>query len=345
MVKVPADIGALHILIVDDEPANVRVIERILHRAGFTSVATETDAALALSIIQDREPDIVLLDLHMPKLTGVDVLREIKRSDLDAGPLFIMLTGDDTKAARASALAAGARDFITKPFDAHEVALRLQNFAELRLLHKRLQQSNASLESEVRARTADLDEARLEILDRLGKAAEFRDDATGQHTRRVGTMSGRIARVLSLSQEAVELIERAGPLHDVGKIGIPDAILLKPGPLDHGEMQVMRRHTIIGGDLLAPSRSPLLQLAAEVALSHHERWDGAGYPRGLAGNEIPLAARIVAVADFYDALSHDRPYRNANAPDEVIELISSERGKHFDPEVVDAFLDVRRADY
>jgi putative two-component system response regulator len=273
----------------------------------------------------------------------VEVLRQLRGDDIERAPLVVVLTGDDSQKARAEALSAGARDFITKPFDTHEIALRIRNFAELRLLHKRLQQSNADLELKVFARTAELEEARLDVLDRLAKAAEFRDDATGQHTRRVGTTAGRIARILSLEQKEVELIERAAPLHDVGKIGIPDAILLKPGPLNDAEMIIMRSHTTIGGDLLASSRSPLLRIARDIALSHHERWDGEGYPQRLGSGDIPLSGRIVAVADFFDALSHDRPYRRANPLPAVLELMRSERGRHFDPLVIDAFMDLQAA--
>jgi putative two-component system response regulator len=319
MIRVAEDLADLAILIVDDEPANLRLLERVLRRAGFRNVTTTTTPGDVVSIAGTVLPDIILLDLHMPELSGVEVLEQLRGEDIELAPLVVVLTGDDSREARAQALSAGARDFITKPFDTHEIALRIRNFAELRRLHKRLQQSNANLEFKVWERTAELEEARLDVLDRLAKAAEFRDDNTGQHTRRVGTIAGRIARILSLDAKQVELIERAAPLHDVGKIGIPDAILLKPGPLDKTEMTVMRTHTTIGANLLSSSRSSLLKIASDIAISHHERWDGTGYPQGLGGDEIPLAG-------------------------DVLELMESERGKHFDPPVIDAFMESVRAD-
>lgn len=333
-------IDSLRILIVDDEAANVRVLERVLRRAGFADIRTTTSPRAALAMAATAMPDIVLIDLHMPELSGVAVLRELGTANHELLPLVVVLTGDDSPTAKAEALSAGAKDFITKPFDTTEVALRIRNFADLRLMHKRLQQSNTILEEKVRARTAELEEARLDIIERLAMAAEFRDDATGQHTRRVGTMAGRLAKVMTLSDTTVELIERAAPLHDVGKIAIPDRILLKPGALDAEEMDVMRTHTTVGAKLLSASRSPLLEIASDIALCHHERWDGKGYPRRLGECDIPLPGRIVALVDFFDALTHDRPYRSANSVQDVVGLIRAERGRHFDPAVVDVFMEI-----
>lgn len=337
----PGDaIDSLGLLVVDDEPANLRLLERVLWRAGFVNIRSTTSPREALQMAGDLMPDIVLIDLHMPEMSGVAVMRELNAVDADMQPLVVMLTGDDSRAAKAEALSAGAKDFITKPFDTTEVALRIRNFADLRIMHKRLQQSNDSLEQKVQLRTAELERARLDILDRLAMAAEFRDDATGQHTRRVGAMAGRLAVSLSLSARNVQLIERAAPLHDVGKIAIPDSILLKPHALEPEEMNIMRTHTTVGAKLLSATASPLLEAASEIALSHHERWDGKGYPRRLGGAEIPLTGRIVALADFFDALTHDRPYRTANRVQDVVGLIHAERGRHFDPDVVDAFLEI-----
>ena len=329
----------LRLLIVDDQAANVRLLERMLRREGYTDIQTATSGQQAVQLAQRAPPDIVLLDLHMPDLSGIAVIHELRLLDPLAYPLVIVLTGDDSPRAKAEVLAAGAKDFIAKPFDNTEVVLRVRNLADLRLMHKRLQRTNDQLEDKVRERTAELEEARLEVLERLAMAAEFRDDATGQHTRRVGIVSERLARALSLPPEQVELIARAAPLHDVGKIAIPDHILLKPGPLAEDEMVIMRTHTTVGAKLLSASRSPLLNTAREVALCHHERWDGDGYPERLQGEDIPISGRIVAIADFFDALSHDRPYRRRNSVDDVLELIRQQRSKHFDPLVTDAFLD------
>jgi putative two-component system response regulator len=197
----------------------------------------------------------------------------------------------------------------------------------------------------VRLRTADLEEARLDVIERLGMAAEFRDDATGQHTKRVGALSAAIAQHMGMPADAVEVIRRAAPLHDVGKIAVPDRVLLKPGPLDPAERAVMESHTGIGARLLSNSKSPILEVGCEIALGHHERWDGGGYPNRLAGNQIPATARIVAVADFFDALTHDRPYRKAVAADTVLGMIEKDTGAHFDPAVVEAFFAVGPRDH
>lgn len=328
----------ISILVVDDESVNVGLLTRILNRAGYLNVRSTTNPHDAISAAKIEHPDIVLLDLHMPGMSGVDVMRELRGVDEWFDPFVVILTGDDSREAKAHALSNGAKDFIAKPFDTTEVLLRLRNLADLRNLHKQLRQHNLDLEAKVRARTLELEQARLDVIERLGRAAEFRDDATGQHTRRVGISAAAIARALGLDDATVSLIERAAPLHDVGKIAIPDQILLKPGPLDEREWEIMRSHTTIGARLLESSHSSLLEFARDIALTHHERWDGNGYPQKLAGERIPLAGRIVAVADFYDALSHDRPYRRHFEHAEVLAIIEKERGKHFDPDILDAFL-------
>lgn len=339
MSMAPEERYGVRILVVDDEPANVRLLERILRRDGYTDIRTTTRSSDALASAATQPPDIVLLDLHMPELNGVEVIRGLRSLSPWTYPLVVVLTGDASAEAKADVLSAGAKDFITKPFDTAEVLLRIRNLADLRVVHNRLQQANEQLEEKVRQRTAELEEARLDVLDRLAMASEFRDDTTGQHTRRVGAVAEGLARILGLPDSEVELIARAAPLHDLGKIAIPDRILLKPGPLDDAEVAIMRTHTTVGAKLLSPSRSPLLMAARDVALSHHERWDGRGYPYGLVGKDIPLAGRIVALSDFFDAMTHDRPYRAGHAVPDVLDMIKRERGSHFDPEVVDAFLE------
>jgi putative two-component system response regulator len=218
------------------------------------------------------------------------------------------------------------------------VRLRVRNLLETRFLHEQLRRHNTSLEERVAERTHELEEARLEMLYRLARAAEFRDDETGRHTLRVGRIAGRIAHMLGLAADARELIAGAAPLHDIGKLGIPDSILLKPDRLDDAERQTVQSHTVIGAEILSGSRFPLLQLAEQIALSHHERWDGLGYPHGLARDRIPLAGRIVAVADVFDALTHDRPYKRAWTVKDALAEIEANASTQFDPCVVEALL-------
>lgn len=326
-------------IVVDDDAATIRLYRQVLGRAGYGNVHCTTDPHEAAALCSRHQPDLVVLDLHMPELDGFAFLKRI-RAQLpdDAYVPVLVVSGDVSPRARQRALSTGAKDFLTKPFDPPEVLLRIRNLLNTRFMHNRLRRQNELLEEAVRQRTQELDEARIEILERLAKAAEYRDDGTRRHTERVGIYSARLARALGLDEPQVELIRRAAPLHDLGKIGIPDHILLKPGELEPDEAAVMRTHTTIGAEILSGSRVPTLRMAAEIALCHHERWDGAGYPRGLAGDEIPLPARIVAVADFYDALAHDRPYRPAWPLARIVAELRSQAGRQFDPRVVEAFL-------
>lgn len=332
------DVYGLSILVVDDQPANVRLLQRILERLGYRRIGTATSGRDALAQAQVCAPDIILLDLHMPDLNGIALMGALNRGMPTVDPLVIVLTGDNSQRAKEEALLAGARDFIAKPFNNTEVGLRLKNLGELRLAHNRLRQTNLELATAVAQRTLELELARLEVLDRLAMAAELRDDDTGQHTRRVGALSASLAQASGMSETDTELIARTAPLHDVGKIAIPDHILLKPGALVGAEITLMRTHAQIGAKLLAGASSPLVSTACEIAISHHERWNGRGYPYGLSGNDIPKSGRIVAIADFFDALSHDRPYRRRYEVKRVLEMVRSERGQHFDPALVDAFL-------
>jgi len=329
--------SAARIVIVDDEPANVRLLERILQQAGYTDLTSTTDPRDALALCKETEPDLILLDLHMPHVDGFAVMAELRPLLADDNYLpILVLTADITRDAKQRALSGGAKDFLTKPIDSIEVVLRIKNLLDTRFLHLQLQDQNVILEEKVRVRTHELEEARMEILDRLARAAEFRDDATGEHTRRVGETAAALASTLGLPAAEVELIGRVAPLHDVGKIGIPDAILLKADRLTVEEFEVMKTHTTIGADILAGSRFPLLQLAQEIALTHHERWDGAGYPRGLKGEAIPLAGRIVAVVDAFDAMTHDRPYRKALSTQAAWEIFWEGAGAQWDAGLVEA---------
>ncbi len=325
------------ILIVEDEPVDVLLLESILRSAGYAELLSVTDPRQALPLFQAFEPDLVLLDLRMPHLDGFTVLEQLRaRTPLDAYLPILVITADTSRSARERALSSGARDFLTKPIDGTEVLLRSRNLLETRFLHQELHGRMRGLEAQAVAGSRALDRAHTDLLERLTRAAEFRDFDTGSHARRVGALAGLLAQALGWAAERAQLLERAAPLHDIGKIGIPDSILLKPGPLTPEEFEVMKRHTLIGATLLGGSRSPLLQMAEEIALYHHETWNGAGYAH-LAGAQTPLAARIVALADVVDALSHDRPYRQAWRFTAVARHVQEQEGATLDPELVGAF--------
>lgn len=328
------------LLLVDDEPANVQLLERILRQAGYTALKSTTDSRTVLPLFLDFQPDLLVLDLSMPHLDGFEVLRQLGPRILpdDYFPILV-LTGELASDAKHRALAEGAMDFVNKPFDGAEVLLRIRNLLTTRHLHRRLARQNEVLEEKVRERTAELDEAQVEILQRLGLAAEYRDDDTGEHTYRVGRLAALLSQTLGWPPNQVELLRRAAPLHDVGKIGIPDRILLKPGKLSAEEFEEMKAHITIGSQTLSGSRFGLLQLAEEIALTHHERWDGSGY-LGLKGEAIPRAGRIVSVADVFDALTHTRPYKEAWPIERARDEILGQAGRQFDPQVVDAFTQV-----
>jgi putative two-component system response regulator len=325
------------ILIIDDEPASVEVLRRLLERGGYSRIFTTTDPREAVPMYVEQRPDLILLDLHMPHLDGLQVMDALN-DIIEATYLpILMLTGDVTEEAKSRALSRGAKDFLNKPFTSDEVLLRIGTLLETRFLYLEIQSQNQILEAKVRERTRELEGAQIEIMERLALAAEFRDDNTGHHTARVGQMASLIAKTIGLPESQVTLIRRAAPLHDVGKIGVPDSILLKLGKLTTDEFDVVKTHTAIGARILSGSRFPILRLAEEIAFSHHERWDGSGYA-GIPAESIPLAGRIVAVADVFDALIQQRPYKEAWPVDQAIAEIERQRGRHFDPGLVDAFL-------
>jgi len=334
----PLPVERARILVVDDEETNVRLLQRILARAGYDNVQSTIDPTGVAVLYAEYQPDLILLDLHMPGRDGFAVLEDLAPYLAGGGYVpVLMVTGDGSAEAKRRALALGAKDFVAKPFDAAEVLLRIRNLLETRRLYSLLTHQNSVLESKVQERTRDLEESQAEVLERLANAGEFRDDETGRHAHRVGELAARLALALGLPARQVELVRRAAPLHDVGKIGVPDSILLKTGRLTPGEFDVMKTHTVVGAALLSGGRSELVTLAQRIARSHHERWDGTGYPDGLAGEAIPLEARLVAVADVVDALSHDRPYRPAWPMDAVLAELRRGCGTQFDPAVVDAF--------
>lgn len=333
------------ILIVDDQEVNVRLLEMLLKREGFTSLLGVTDAHKVFAHFVEFQPDLILLDLLMPGLDGFAVMELLRRRIPEGAFLpILVLTADVSPETRRRALALGAKDFLLKPFDQIEVMLRIWNLLETRFLYLQLQERNQQLSTRVEESLRALDEAQVEVIERLAQAAEYRDEETGQHTRRVGRLAARVARTLGLDDEQVELIRRAAPLHDVGKIAVPDTILLKPGRLTAEETACMKTHTTVGARMLADGHHPLIQLAHEIALFHHERWDGAGYPHGLSGELIPLAARIVAVADAFDALIHARPYKPAWPLSDAVAELQHCAGTRYDPQVVAAMVRVLRED-
>jgi putative two-component system response regulator len=327
------------ILIVDDEITNVQVLRRLLERAGFTRIATTCDPRDARTLYVEFRPDLILLDLHMPNMDGLAVMQELNQIAEATYLPILILTGDVSPEARRDALSRGAKDFLHKPFSPDEVLLRINTLLDTRFLYLQIQSQNQMLDAKVRERTRELEAAQFEIIERLAKAAEFRDDNTGQHTERVAQMAALIARQIGLPDAQVSLIRRAAPLHDVGKIGVPDSILLKLGKLTEAEFEVVKTHTTIGARILSGSRFPILRLAEEIAFSHHERWDGNGYA-GIRRESIPLPGRIVAVADVFDALTQQRPYKEAWPVTEAIAEIERQRARHFDPALVDAFLTI-----
>jgi len=327
------------ILAVDDDPQSLRLVERLLADNGFTAVRTVSDPRSVAPLYAEIHPDLILLDLHMPTMSGFEVMDELRALVPSTAYLpIIAITSDTSPETKRQALASGAKDFLTKPLDETEVLLRIRNHLETRHLYRELAGRTHNLEATVRDRTRELHDTQVEILDRLAAAAEYRDFESGEHTRRVGRMAGLIAAALGLLDAEVDLIRHAAPLHDLGKIGIPDKILLKPGTLTRKEFEVMKDHTRIGASMLSGGRSEIVILTESIALSHHESWDGKGYPLGLAGERIPQAGRIVGLADSFDALISDRPYRKALQFEDAMESVRSERGTRFEPRVLDAFL-------
>lgn len=329
------------LLIVDDEQVNLILLERILRECGFQSITTAQSTEEAQEII-DSSFDLLITDYRMRQLTGLELIRFVRTTVSDDLPILLASSELDSELEQM-ALDLGASDFLPKPFRAPRVKARVINSLRHRQVSQQLNSQLAEFDLELRKRTKALQQAHLEALERLALAAEYRDYMTGRHTHRVGMLSARIAVELGLPNTEIDLIRRAAPLHDVGKIGIPDSILLKPGKLTSQEYEVMKTHVQLGLKLLSPNTSRLVRMAKLIALTHHERWDGSGYPRGLTGQDIPLVGQIVAIADVYDALVSHRPYKHAWKVEEAIDEIKTYRGSWFAPEVVDAFLTI--ADY
>jgi putative two-component system response regulator len=326
------------ILVVDDQEANALLLQAVLVRAGYTAVETLTDPTAVVQRCAEQSPDLVLLDWHMPGRNGPELLEDI--AFLTEEPNWmpvLVVTADIAPETKRRALSLGARDFLTKPIDVFEVLLRVRNLLQTRYLRVELQRNNELLHERVSQRTLELEDARLEMLDRLALAAEYRDDATGQHSERIGRTSELLAHAMGLAGSEAALIGQAARLHDIGKIGIADDLLLKPGKYTAEEFNAMKLHPAIGARILSGSTNELLMMAEQIALTHHERWDGRGYPNGLAGEAIPLPGRIVTVADVFDALTHRRPYKEPWPIHVAVREILSETGAKFDPRVTEAF--------
>ena len=329
----------MEIVIVDDTPLNLALMERLVGHQTNARPRGFAEPEKGLAWCLANEPDLIIVDFMMPGLDGLEFISQTRRRYPPEAVPILMVTANGERAVRYQALSRGASDFLTKPIDRHEFEPRVRNMLKLREAHILLRDRAALLAAEVRNATANIIERERETIMRLARAAEFRDPETGAHIQRMARYAALIAEGLSQPAEFVTELLLAAPMHDVGKLGIPDHILLKPGTLTDNERTIMKRHTTIGYDILKGSASRVVQLGASIALSHHEKYDGSGYPRQVAGRDIPLEGRIVAVADVFDALTSNRPYKKAWPLSRAIDLLRNGRGKHFDPDCVDVLLD------
>ena len=329
------------ILIVDDNPANIEVLSELLtdYRRRVA-----IDGPTALRLVEARPPDLILLDVMMPRMDGFEVCRRLKAQPGTAEIPVIFITGLGDERSETLGFEVGGIDYITKPFNAKVVRARVQTQIELKAGRDALRTENSRLEARVEARTAELHAAlrtlhksALDTVFRLGLAAEYKDDDTGEHVLRMANYAVAVARALGWKQDVLDLLLHAAPMHDIGKIAVPDCILKKPGPLNESEWDVVRRHPLTGARILSGSASEVIQLAEVVALTHHEKWNGKGYPQGIAGDAIPLVGRIVAICDVFDALTVRRPYKPPFPLPKALSIIREGVGSHFDPTVAEAF--------
>jgi putative two-component system response regulator len=327
------------LLIVDDDESSIRLLTVMLQNAGYSKLNSLTDPREAPRCYDEFEPDLILVDFLMPHLDGLELIEALQsRIPQSSYVPILVLTADANPRTMQRALSMGASDFLTKPFNQTQLVLRIRNLLETRLRYVQIQGHNRLLVEQVRQRTSALDEAQTEVIQCLTKVAGYQDDETCQHAQRVGVLAALIGRAMGFSDDEAGVVQIAATLHDIGKIGIPDCILLKPGRLTREEFDQIKKHTAIGAEILSMSHFSILKLAQEIAFYHHERWDGSGY-NNTRGEDIPIVARIVTLADTFDVLTHDRPYRLAWTADRALAEILRERGQQFDPRVVDAFLD------
>ncbi|AWN38160.1 HD domain-containing phosphohydrolase [Methylobacterium radiodurans] len=325
-------------LLVDDSSTSRMRLREMLAAEPGVAVNAHANPAAALIEAQMRAFDLILVDYHMPEMSGLAFIERIRTIPHYAQVPVVMITSDVCDAVRLAAVEAGATDFLAKRTTGVELRARLRNFVRLAAAVRRLAEQAALLDGAAEAAMRHMHEREEEIIFRLSLAVEYRDNDTGDHTWRVARYSELMAEALGLPPDACRRLYLAAPLHDVGKVAVPDGVLLKRGKLDPEEFALIQTHAEIGRRILGDSESELIQLAAEIAGAHHEKWDGSGYPRGLAGQAIPLAARIVAVADVFDALTSERPYKKAVPFEDALDLIQAESGRHFDPACVAAFV-------
>jgi len=281
-----------------------------------------------------------VLDLHMPQLDGFQIMKQFRKVDGDTYLPVLVISGNEDLKTRHKALESGAKDFINKPFERIETLMRIQNFLEVRLLHNQVRDQNKLLEDKVKVRTQELYDTQLDVIHRLARAIEYRDSETGMHIIRMSHYTACLAAQMGISMEDCELVLTSSPLHDIGKIGIPDSILGKPGPLTPDEWTVMKTHTTIGAELLSGSNSKFLKMGKNIALTHHEKWDGTGYPKGLKGDTIPLVGQICCLCDIFDALTNKRPYKEAWSNEDAVEEIKRGSKTFFAPNLVKIFLEI-----
>jgi two-component system, response regulator RpfG len=329
-----------HVLIVDDESTGRTILEKVIQKIDNDLQVTGFDSAVdALDWLNANRVDLIITDYRMPMINGVEFIKKVRNlPDCESVPIM-MITVVSEKSVRYEALEAGATAFLTRPIDQIECRTSCRNLLKIQEQQSIIQDKADWLARQVDVATQQIVARERETLLRLGRAGEYRDEDTGNHVLRMAKYSRIIAEELGLAQIECEDIEYAAPMHDIGKIGIPDQILLKPGKLDKGEWEIMQQHTVMGHNILTNSQSRYIQLGSVIALNHHEKYDGSGYPSGLKGREIPLVARIVAVADVFDALVTERPYKKAWNTEDALNLLKQQSGKHFDPQCVEAFFD------
>lgn len=326
------------ILIIDDQLTSRQILKQLASSIEENISAIDfANPVEALRWTNDHAPDLVLVDYKMPEMNGIEFINQFRSNPASSHVPVIMVTSIEDKNVRYEALEAGATDFLTKPVDHHECRARCRNMITSYNQYKIISDRSRWLERRVAEATSEIRLRERETLLRLARAGEYRDEDTGNHVIRMAKYSRLIAEELGFSNDEAEVIEMAAPMHDIGKIGIRDEILLKPGKLTVEEFEIMKTHTVIGHEILKDSPSKFLQMGSIIALCHHEKFDGTGYPYGNSGENIPIEARIVAVADVYDALVSERPYKNAWSVETALEYMESHRGKHFDPVVLDAF--------
>jgi putative two-component system response regulator len=326
------------VLIVDDNQINLTLFKQLVARVANAKPTCFDVPMAALGWCAEHVPDVLIVDYMMPEMDGIELIQRFRTLPGCEEVPVVMITANDDMTVRYKALETGANDFLTKPVDKSEFIARVRNMCALRRGQRLLRDRAALLAEEVAAATATIVARERETIFCLARAAEYRDPETGAHILRMAHYSRLIAARLGLPEDLQDLIFQSAPMHDIGKVGIPDYILLKPGKLTDEEFAVMKGHTTIGHQILIGSTSTILGMAAEIALHHHEKFDGSGYPGGLAGEAIPLTGRIVAVADVFDALTSERPYKKAWAVEDALNLLKEQRGRHFDPDCVDAFL-------